>query len=215
LFVAIEGPIGVGKTSAVRLLSEALHCETLFEIVEENPFLKDFYQDRDAWALQCETFFLLNRLNQLENVGRRLLAGATVVADYHIMKNRLFADITLSADRREKYMQVFEVLTSDLPKPDIVVQLKAEHATIMERIRRRDRPFERTMDPEYIRRLMEMYDRYLAPDQRSRHIGQADLLVVDTTHLDLVRNQEHQRYFIDLVKTAMERRRAGMVAQRA
>lgn len=203
MFITIEGVIGVGKTTVTRLLTEALRGETLFEIVEENPFLKDFYTDRDAWALQTETFFLLNRVKQLEDTAKRLNAGATIISDYNVVKNRVFADLTLTETKRVKYTQLFTILTDDLPKADLVIYLTAQHAAIMERIRRRDRSFERNMDPNYIRRLSEKYDRYFA--QPAEHFGQAQVLVVDTTELDLAGKPADQQVFITRVNQALAR----------
>jgi len=197
LFITIEGVIGVGKTTVTRLLTEALHGETLFEIVEENPFLKDFYKDREGWALQTETFFLLNRVKQLEDTAKRLKTGATVVSDYNVVKNRIFAGLTLTGTKREKYFQLFSILTGDLPKADVVIYLKADHETVMERIRRRDRSFERNMDPEYIRRLAQEYEVYFA--QPEVHFATAPVLVVDTTTLDLVGSAVDKQIFVDSV----------------
>lgn len=201
MFITIEGVIGVGKTTVTRLLTEALHGETLFEIVEENPFLKDFYTDRDAWALQTETFFLLNRVKQLEDTAKRLKAGATVISDYNVVKNRIFAGLTLTGSKHEKYTQLFAILTDDLPKADLVIYLKADHAAVMERIRRRDRPFERNMDPEYIRRLSEAYGRHFA--EPAVHFGNATLLEVDTTSMDLVGSLADKQAFIEQVHQAL------------
>ncbi|MDF2627335.1 MAG: deoxypurine kinase [Symbiobacteriaceae bacterium] len=201
MFITIEGVIGVGKTTVTRLLTEALHGETLFEIVEENPFLKDFYTDRDAWALQTETFFLLNRVKQLEDVAKRLKAGATVVSDYNLMKNRIFAGLTLTGVKRDKYMQLFAILTSDLPKADMVIYLKADHTTVMERIRRRNRSFERNMDPDYIRRLAAEYEIYFAEPEA--YFGTTPILTVDTNNLDLVSSAADKQSFIDQVHQAI------------
>lgn len=201
MFITIEGVIGVGKTTVTRLLTEALHGETLFEIVEENPFLKDFYTDRDAWALQTETFFLLNRVKQLEDVAKRLKTGATVVSDYNLVKNRIFAGLTLTGVKRDKYMQLFAILTSDLPKADMVIYLKADHSAVMDRIRRRNRSFERNMDPDYIRRLADEYDVYFAEPEV--HFGTTPILTVDTNNLDLVSSATDKQVFIDMVHQAI------------
>lgn len=206
MFITVEGVIGVGKTTATRMLAEALRGEILFEIVEENPFLKDFYQDRDAWALQLETFFLLNRVKQLEDTARRLAQGVTVVSDYNVIKNRIFAGLTLTGSKREKYMQLFSVLTDDLPRADLIIYLKADHGTVMERIRRRDRSFERNMDPEYIRRLGLEYEEYFAePD---RYFGKSATLTVDTTSLDLVSDSLDKQGFVERVRQALAGARA-------
>jgi deoxyguanosine kinase len=197
LFITIEGVIGVGKTTVTHLLTEALHGETLFEIVEENPFLKDFYADRDAWALQTETFFLLNRVKQLEDTAKRLKTGATVVSDYNVIKNRIFAGLTLTGSKREKYMQLWAILTGDLPHADLMIYLKADHTTVMERIRRRDRIFERNMDPDYIRRLAVEYERYFSEPEA--HFGTTRILEVDTTEIDLVASAADQQSFIEQV----------------
>lgn len=209
MFITIEGVIGVGKTTVTRLLSQALGGETLFEIVEENPFLKDFYQDRDAWALQLETFFLLNRIKQLEDTGRRLESGATIVSDYNILKNRIFAGLTLTGTKREKYLQVYSVLTGDLPKADLVVYLQADHSTVMERIAHRDRPFERNMDPNYIRGLDEEYERYF--QDAPAYLGDTQVLTVNTNHLDLVNSEADMAYLIERVKGALAERRDSIV----
>lgn len=201
MFITIEGVIGVGKTTVTRLLTEALRGETLFEIVEENPFLKDFYNDRDAWALQTETFFLLNRVKQLEDTAKRLKAGATVVADYNVVKNRIFAGLTLNGAKQIKYEQLFHILTDDLPKAHLVIYLRAEHRTVMERIRRRDRSFERNMDPDYISRLAAEYDRYFAAP--AEHFGPAQVLVVDTTSMDLIGNPDDKQAFTEQVHQAL------------
>lgn len=203
MFITVEGVIGVGKTTATRLLAEALRGEILYEIVEENPFLKDFYQDRDAWALQLETFFLLNRIKQLEETAQRLAAKATVVADYHVIKNRIFAGLTLTGAKRAKYMQMFSILTDDLPRADLVVYLTADHATVMDRIAHRGRSFEANMDAEYIRMLAGEYAACFAG--ADQHFGETPVLVVDTTHLDLVSSSRDQQHFIERVHQALGR----------
>jgi len=201
VFITIEGVIGVGKTTVTRLLTESLHGETLFEIVEENPFLKDFYADRDAWALQTETFFLLNRVKQLEDTAKRLMTGALVISDYNVIKNRIFAGLTLTGTKRDKYMQLFHILTDDLPKADLVIYLKARHETVMGRIRSRGRAFERNMDPDYIRGLATEYEAYFSDPVD--YFGPTRILTIDTTELDLVSSTADKQEFLERVHQAL------------
>ena len=204
MFITIEGVIGVGKTTVTKLVAKTLGAATLFEIVEENPFLKDFYTDKDAWALQTETFFLLNRVKQLEDADKQLKAGHLVVSDYNVIKNRIFAGLTLTGVKRDKYMQLWDILTGDLPNADLVIYLRAHHETVMGRIRRRARSFELNMDPVYIRNLAAEYEAYFSPMRRAEHFGiAAKVLTVDTTCLDLVDNEAHKQQFIALVRQAM------------
>lgn len=216
MFITVEGVIGVGKTTATRLLAEAFGGTTLFEIVEENPFLRDFYADKDAWALQTETFFLLNRVKQLEDTEKQLKAGALVVSDYNVIKNRIFAGLTLTGVKREKYMQLFDILTGDLPGADLVIYLRAEHETVMSRIRHRGRMFESNMDPGYIRSLAAEYDRAFEPQERIGNFGAgARVTVFDTTNLNLVDDPSDQQWFLQQVEKARRLSPAGSNAATA
>lgn len=213
MFISIEGVIGVGKTTVTRLVAEALQGETLFEVVEENPFLKDFYSDKEAWALQTECFFLLTRVKQLEDTARKLREGNTVISDYHVVKNRIFAELTLQGSKREKYMRTFDILTADLVEPDLVIYLTASHSVLMDRIRKRDRSFERNMDPHYIRRLAEEYEHYFAIGERQKHFApHTRVLHVNTNHLDLVSHAEDKAWLLEQIQanlTAIRQERSA------
>ncbi len=165
LFIAVEGPIGVGKTTLTKLLTKELQASCLKEIIEENPYLKKFYENIEEYAFQTEMFFLCNRIKQLEDAKEQKLdQGVSVVADYSIIKNLIFAELTLKPDHFQKYEKVFEILTKDLPQPDIIIYLYGDLDLLMKRIALRDRSFERNMSRDYMEKLSEAYHRYFYPN---------------------------------------------------
>lgn len=162
LFVSVEGPIGAGKTSLTQLLSKQYNLVMVKEIVDENPFLSKFYGNIEEYAFQTEMFFLCNRLKQLEDIQLHYINNnVSIVSDYHIFKNKLFANINLNEDKLSKYDQIFDVLMSDLPQPNVVIYIRASLETLLSRISKRGRVFEMSMDPRYLERLIEEYDRYI------------------------------------------------------
>ncbi len=138
-FIAVEGPIGAGKTTLASMLSEKLSLSLVKEIVEENPFLDKFYDDKDEWSFQLEMFFLCNRYKQLEDTEKKYLHHhIPVVSDYHIYKNLIFAERTLEGKKLEKYRKIYHLLTEDLPKPNVIIYIKASLPTLLERIKNAD-----------------------------------------------------------------------------
>lgn len=134
-FITVEGPIGVGKTSLSKAISDAYEYHLLKEIVDENPFLGKFYEDIDEWSFQTEMFFLCNRYKQLSDIKKHIIeTGSPVVADYHIFKNLIFAKRTLKPSEYEKYEAIYKILTADMPRPNMVVYLHASLDTLMDRI---------------------------------------------------------------------------------
>ncbi|WP_144559397.1 deoxynucleoside kinase [Shouchella miscanthi] len=184
-FICVEGVIGVGKTTLVTKLSEHYQTERLYEIVAENPFLEKFYDDMDAWSFQTEMFFLCNRVKQLEDIGKILKKGQTVLSDYYIGKNLIFAHQTLDEQKYDQYKRIYNIVSEPLPKPRAIIYLKADFDTIMHRIKQRDRSFERKMDPFYIESLMQDYDQAMTAIS-----DVIPVLTIDTTHLDFVMNQD-------------------------
>jgi deoxyadenosine/deoxycytidine kinase len=178
-YIAIEGCIGVGKTTLTHLLSEALGAQTVLEVVEENPFLPDFYRDQAAHAFKTQMFFLLSRFKQQEALLQTDLFARTVVADYLFAKDRIFAELTLSASELALYDQIFRALSSKVRAPDAVVYLHAPLDTILARIARRGRSFEVDIERAYLERLVEAYDRFFAT------YDEAPVLTIDTSALDL------------------------------
>lgn len=161
-FIAIEGPIGIGKTSLAKRLSDHFNFYLLKEIVEENPFLGKFYDDIDEWSFQTEMFFLCNRFKQLEDIETKYLSQRKpVVADYHISKNMIFAKRTLQADKFEKYEKIYHILTADMPVPNMMIYLHASLDTILKRIQMRGREIEQNIKASYLAQLAEDYEAYM------------------------------------------------------
>src|SRR5438105_8064528 len=158
-YVAVEGVIGVGKTSLAKLLSERLQAQLVLEEVEENPFLKDFYRDRARFAFQTQMHFLFSRFQQQRGLRQmELFAGERLVSDYLFQKDRIFASLNLSERELVLYEKLVGWLELDVMKPDVVVYLQGSPDVLMERIARRARPFEREMQRDYIRQLVEAYN---------------------------------------------------------
>ena len=197
-YIVVEGVIGVGKTSLARLLSERLQAQLVLEEVEENPFLKDFYRDRARYAFQTQMHFLFSRYQQQRNLGQTdLFSGERMVSDYLFQKDRIFASLNLSDKELALYERLVGWLELDVMKPDVVVYLQANPDTLMERIGRRGRPFERDMEREYIRQLNEAYNHFFF------HYTDVPLLVVNTNGIDFVNNAED---FEDLLKRTLSHR---------
>ena len=187
MYVAIEGVIGVGKTTLARLLQPAFNAEILLEVFEENPFLSDFYADRERYAFQTQIFFLLSRYHQQRRTVHELLAsGKGLFADYTFAKDALFAQINLKGDELDMYYKVHEALAEKIQKPDLLVYLKASTDTLMQRIALRDRPYERQMERSYIDELNAAYDSFYA-----RPFDGTPVLTVETDNLNFVQTPEH------------------------
>jgi len=181
-YIVVEGPIGVGKTTLARRLAETFGSELLLEGAQENPFLERFYQDPRTGALPTQLFFLFQRARQMQSLRQGELFEQVRVADFLIEKDRLFAQLTLDDDELRLYEQVYEQLTLDAPTPDLVIYLQAPPEVLQRRVARRDRPGERGMDPDYLRRVAEGYTRFFY------QYTAAPLLIVNATTIDLAGN---------------------------
>jgi deoxyguanosine kinase len=187
MYIAIEGVIGVGKTTLARLLQPAFEAEVLLEVFEENPFLSDFYGDRARYAFQTQIFFLLSRYRQQNNnVPNILAAGKNLIADYTFAKDALFAGINLKGDELDMYHKVHEALGEKIPKPSLLVYLQATTDTLMQRIAFRDRPYERQMERAYIDELNMAYEEFF-----SKPFDHTPILKIDTNDLNIIQNVEH------------------------
>ncbi len=181
-YVAVEGVIGVGKTTLAGLLAKKWGAHLKLEVVEENPFLAQFYADMRANAFQTQLFFLLSRHRQQVDLKQYDLFMERVVADYMFAKDRIFANITLDDNELALYKRLADLLEREVPKPDVVVYLQASVDVLMERIRRRGRRFERDMSRDYILALTEAYNHFFF------HYKDTPLIVVNTNDIDFVEN---------------------------
>ncbi len=197
-YIAIEGPIGVGKTTLARILGEALPAEILLEVFEQNPFLSDFYTDRVRYAFQTQLFFLLSRYHQQHRVIAGTVSHSPLVSDYLFAKDWLFAHLNLQGDELAMYERVHAILGERIPAPNLVVYLKASTDALMARIAMRDRPYERQMDRDYMHALRLAYEQYF------NDYTTAPLLAIETEHLDVVRDPEARSSLVGQVKNALE-----------
>jgi deoxyguanosine kinase len=198
MYLAIEGVIGVGKTTLARLLQPAFDSEILLEVFEENPFLSDFYADRERYAFQTQIFFLLSRYHQQRRAVPEILAtGKSLIADYTFAKDALFARINLKNDELVVYHQVHEALAEKITLPDLLVYLRASTDTLMQRIATRDRSYERNMDHGYIEILNQTYEDFFSRPY------DAPILVIDTDPLNFVRQPEHLKIIENRIRETL------------
>ncbi|MEO8936828.1 MAG: deoxynucleoside kinase [Burkholderiaceae bacterium] len=176
--LVIEGPIGVGKTSLAKRLSERLRSQTLFEQPEANPFLERFYRDSARYAFPTQLAFLFKRIDQLRELGRRDRFDEIFVADFLLEKDALFASLTLADDELDLYRQIYSNLVVQAPVPDLVIYLEAPPAALLTRIAERGRPMEASISEAYLEQLCEAYTRFFYQYETS------PLLTVNTEHLD-------------------------------
>ncbi len=176
-YLAVDGPIGVGKTTLVEMLVRRFEGVKVLEDVE-NPFLASFYKDREGAAFQTELYFLLSRYKQQQDIVQRELFSRLVVSDYTLQKNRIFAYLTLSDDELMLFDKLYMLLEPQIPTPDLVLYLVADTDTCMERIHKRSRQMEKQMSPDYISELIDAYNHYY------HYYTRSPLLVVDTRQLN-------------------------------
>ena len=197
-YIAIEGVIGVGKTTLARLLMPELRGEALLEEFEENPFLSDFYADRQRYAFQTQIFFLLSRYRQQVDRVARALPRSPVIADYTFAKDSLFAHLNLKGDELAVYERVHAALGEKIRRPDLLVYLRADLNVLMGRIAARDRPYERNMDPNYIEQLRVAYEQFMAD------YDEVPVLTIDTNDLNIVHNSSDLAYVAERIKSSLQ-----------
>lgn len=203
-FITVEGPIGVGKTSLAKAISDHFQFALLKEIVDENPFLGKFYENIEEWSFQTEMFFLCNRYKQLRDINDHFLSqDQSVVADYHIFKNLIFAQRTLNESEYKKYYQVYEILTNDMPKPNVIIYLHASLDTILARIKMRGREIEKNISPLYLEQLSIDYEQAIV--QFEKQYPEIPVLRFNGDQLDFVRNQDDLNYIISELSTSLKK----------
>jgi len=201
-FITVEGPIGVGKTSLAKEISTHMQLHLLKEIVDENPFLGKFYEDIDEWSFQTEMFFLCNRYKQLEDINIKYLnQRKPVVADYHIFKNVIFASRTLKDSQYDKYMQIYRILTQDMPVPNVIVYLTASLETLQRRIAMRGREFEKNMDPNYLLQLTKDYE--TAMDAFKKDHPDIPVLKFNGDDMDFVKNPDDLNVILSALQNTL------------
>lgn len=198
MYLAIEGVIGVGKTSLARLLQPALDAELLLEVFEENPFLSDFYSDRQRYAFQTQIYFLLSRYRQQHTAVPQALSSGNLIADYTFAKDALFARLNLSGDEIETYQLVHTALAERIPLPDLVVYLRVTSDMAMQRISMRDRSYERNMEYSYIEQLNQAYEDFF--DQ----LENPPVLTIDSTTLDFVSHPDDLEQVADRIRQELQ-----------
>jgi len=194
-YIAVEGPIGVGKTSLAKRLAKSFNYEILLERSEENPFLERFYHDPKQMALATQLFFLFQRAQQIQDLRQDDMFEPVRVADFLMEKDRLFARQNLDNDEFDLYEKVYEHLTIDAPRPDLVIYLQAPADILMERILKRGVPAEQLIEKQYIESLIDAYTNFF------HYYDEGTLLMVNSSEIDLVNNDADYEQLLDFILT--------------
>ena len=181
-YIAVEGPIGVGKTTLAKALCKRLGARLVLEEFDENPFLREFYKDKDRVAFQTQVYFLLTRFKQQEGVLQQDLFARAIVSDYLFAKDRIFAYLNLAEAEVQLYERIYELIQPRLLKPDLVVYLQARPEVLVERMKKRGREYEMSVDAQYLEDLQRAYNSFFF------HYNETPLLVIDSSEIDIVNN---------------------------
>jgi deoxyguanosine kinase len=192
-YIAVEGPIGVGKTTLSEMLARRFNGRHILELAEDNPFLPDFYKNRTRYAFHTQIFFLMSRFKQQEEFTTYDLFSESVVSDYLFAKDRIFARINLSDRELALYDRVATVLENNITWPDLVIYLTASIDVLMDRIRKRSRSFEKGFDKAYLQQLCESYSNYFF------YYNRTPLLVVKTDNFDFRLDDAKFDYLVDKI----------------
>ena len=179
-FIAIEGAIGAGKTSLVNLLGKQLDAKLVLENDDENPFLPDFYRDKESFAFQTQIFFLLNRYARYQDLAQRDLFSSVVITDFLFQRDPIFASINLKDHELQLYHQIYNLIKLKTPKPDLVIYLQADTKVLEQRIEKRDRDYESYLDREYLEKVNKAFNNFFF------YYSETPLLVINTNEIDFV-----------------------------
>lgn len=200
-YIVIEGPIGVGKSSLASRLAQDFDSELILEEIDDNPFLEQFYQRPREAALSTQLYFLMHRTKQIQHLRQGNIFTHSKVSDYLIEKDQLFAQVTLTPTEYDLYLQVYEHMMVESPKPDLVVYLQAPVTTLLERIRKRGRNFERFIEASYLEQLNEAYADFFY------HYQDAPLLIVNASDIDFINNdRDYEQLKSQIANTSSGRR---------
>lgn len=194
-YVAIEGPIGVGKTTLTHMLAKELQARTVLEEFEDNPFLREFYRDKDRVAFQTQIYFLMARYKQQEDLRQHDLFARAIVSDYLFAKDRVFAYMNLSEPELQLYERIYDLLRPRLVPPDLVIYLQARPEVLIRRLRKRGRDFEAGIQVEYLEELTRSYNNFFF------HYNDSPLLILDTSDVDYVSNRTDFAQVLELIRS--------------
>ena len=190
-FIAVEGPIGVGKTTLTKKLAASFNYQTLLEDAEENPFLEKFYRNPKQAALATQLFFLFQRAQKIQDIRQADIFEPVRVADFLVEKDPLFARINLEPEEYQLYEKVYQQLTIDAPPPDLVIYLQASTDVLLSRIESRGISHEQAIDRDYLERLNEVYSEFFL------YYDGAPLLIVNASEIDLANSETDYRHLVD------------------
>ena len=193
-YIAIEGPIGVGKTSLAKLLSKRLSAKLILEKFEENPFLSEFYDDPTRFAFQTQLFFLLQRYQQQQDIRQVDMFHNLLISDYMFIKDRLFASLNLDDKEMNLYDSIANMMERNVINPDLIIYLQADTASLMKNIDKRGRNFESNISNEYINELNEIYTEYFF------RYNDTPLVIINTNNIDFVHNHDDLDQVIQYIK---------------
>ena len=194
-YIAIEGPIGVGKTSLAKILANQFGCRLVQEEVGHNPFLERFYENPRKYAFQTQLFFLLSRYRQQREMAQGNLFEKGVVSDYVLAKDKIFALINLEDDEISLYDSIYKLLVPTVPRPDLVIYLQARPEVLLSRVRKRGVEYERNISLDYLKTLSDAYNEYFF------HYNETPLLVVGTSEIDFVESPRDLEHLVREVKS--------------
>ena len=190
-FIAVEGPIGVGKTTLAKKLASSFNYETLLEDTEENPFLENFYRNRKQAALATQLFFLFQRAQKIQDMRQADIFEPVRVSDFLVEKDPLFARINLEREEFQLYEKVYQQMTIDAPRPDLVIYLQASTDVLLSRINSRGLASEQGIDRDYLERLNEVYSEFFL------YYDGAPLLIVNASQIDLANGESDYKHLVD------------------